>query len=201
MVHEIGHAWMNYATDTMLSRGVAHWPASDLASGRMGLNAEGSGFNWQIIPIGDGNYRLQTPAWPPTIKSLEFRPLELYIMGLLPADSVTPALILPSTVNPYTITEGMITTATSYSIDSYIAAHGTRVPAFSASPKEFALATVVLSYGRLLSSVEMAYFDFLAAQTESEVELPSSVLGFASGVSWPFWIITGGRARLRSRID
>lgn len=67
-------------------------------------------------------------------------------------------------------------TATPHTTESYIAAHGSRDPAVSSSPKEFTLAIVVLSYGRLLSESELAFFDAVAGRAESACSAPE-ILG------------------------
>ena len=199
MVHEIGHTFINYATAPILKTGVPHWPLSSLASGVMGFSVPGSrageDFPWVVTPQADGSYRIFSQAVTHT-----YTDWDLYLMGLAPASSVSPALILPSTLSASAITEGMPTTATSYTIAEYIAAHGTRVPSEATAPKDFNVAYVVLSYGRLLSPAEMAFFNANAARAESTAGLPSSV-GFSGGTTVPFYLATGGRARLHARLQ
>jgi hypothetical protein len=201
LAHEIGHAWINFATDPILRSGVPHWPLSNLANESvMGLSIGGQGgaggsFPWGLTAVGNGSYRLdlRTPA-------NQYTTWDLYLMGLLPPDSVTPAVILPSTLNPSALTPGQITTATTYTIGAYVAVHGTRTPTYASRQTDFAIAMVVLSYGRLLSPSEMAYYDAVAARAESAVSLPLTT-GFAQGLSPTFWVVSGGRARIRSRLN
>jgi hypothetical protein len=199
MVHEIGHTFINYATAPILKTGVPHWPLSSLASGVMGFSLPGSrageDFPWVITPQPDGSYKIFSQAVTHT-----YTDWDLYLMGLVPASSVSPALILPSTLSASAITDGMATTATTYTIAEYIAAQGARVPSEATAPRDFNVAYVVLSYGGLLSPSEMAFFNANAARAESTIGLPSSV-GFSGGTAVPFFLATGGRARLHARLQ
>jgi len=86
-VHETGHQWINFLTLPILRSGSPHWPISSLARGIMGFSipptGEGGQFPYNLIPLPNGDYRVeQTPALD------EFTDLDLYLMGLLPADQV-----------------------------------------------------------------------------------------------------------------
>lgn len=200
--HEVGHDWINFATDPTLHVGSPHWPMSSIASESVmgfsigGQGGEGGMFPFALDPLGNGNVRIRSRA-----ASTVFSPWDLYLMGLLPSDSVPSAYVLPPSLPFSSLVSGLETPATTYTIAQYVAAHGARVPAYGSSPTEFTIATVVLSYGRLLSASEMAYFDAAASRIESTTAFQVTT-GFATAAtSSPFFVATGGRARLHARLD
>ncbi len=198
LIHETGHAWINYATgDPILAPGVAHWPPSTMAHGVMGFSlagGEGGQFPWLLTPIGGGMVRINLVA-----QSDRFTPLDLYVMGLLPPDSVDTMYVLPVTLDPNTLTDGMTSPAATYTIGDYLASQGVRVPASAAAPKAFATAVIVLTYGRLMTTSEMAYFNAAAARAETSVALRSTT-GLITVEAPGFRRATGGRATLRTRL-
>ena len=198
-IHEIGHCWINYATDPVLAAGGVHWPLSTMALGVMGFSIPGSGaggqFPWALTPIGAGGM-VRIDAATPTD---HFTPLDLYVMGLLSADVVPPMYVLPSTVDANAIVPGMVSPATTYTIADYLAGQGVRVPASTTAPRAFTGAVVVLSYGRLLTPSEMAFFDAAVARAETRVAL-RAVSGLATVDASGFFLATGGRATLRTSL-
>lgn len=198
MIHETGHAWINFATaDPVLASGVTHWPASTMALGAMGVSlagGEGGGFPYSLTSVGSGLVRVDA-ATP----SDRFTPLDLYVMGLLPPDSVPPMYVLPSTWVPTLPFVSGTFPATTYTIANYVASQGVRVPASGTAPHAFATAVVVLTYGRLMTPSEMAFFDAAAARAETTVSL-RSVAGRATVDASGFFLATGGRATLRTRL-
>ncbi len=199
MIHEMGHAWINFAsTDTVLASGVPHWPASTMALGAMGFSIPGSGaggaFPWSLTPNGVGTVRINRAT-----ASDRFTPLDLYVMGLLPPDSVPVMYVLPATADPNSFVDGMTSAATSYTIADYIASQGVRTPASTAAPRAFATAVIVLTYGRLMTRSEMAFFDAAASRAETSVAL-RAVTGLTTVDASGFFLATGGRATLRTRL-
>ncbi len=198
MIHEVGHAWINHATDAVFGVGAPHWPASTMAGGAMGFSIPGSNqggsFPWSLTSLGDGTVRINAIT-----NSDRFTPLDLYLMGLLPPDSVPPMYVLPATANPNAFTDGMISPATTYTIADYIAGQGPRLPSSATAARQFATAVVVLSYGRLLTPSEMAFFDHASARAETTVPVPA-VAGRWSVIASGFFLATGGRATLRTRL-
>ena len=198
-IHEHGHAWVNFATDPVLRAGSPHWPLSTMAHGIMGFSVGGAGgeggsFPWLLTPLGDGTVRVT--ADPPPIM---FTPLDLYVMGLLSPDSVPANLILPPSTGANSLATGQILPATTYTINDYIAGMGARVPPSTTSQKQFATACVVLSYGRLLTPSEMAFFDYASARAETRTPL-TTVDGLATETAPGFFLATGGRATLTTRL-
>ncbi|GMV07273.1 MAG: hypothetical protein AMXMBFR53_35480 [Gemmatimonadota bacterium] len=140
--HELLHTWAAYLP-LGLSVG-SHWSAT-LLRNRSGFGHAGA---------------------------CRFGPLELYLAGLLPPDSVTGAL-----------------TATGTTIHDIVSAAGPRTPAWPDAPRHFTVATVV-STRAALSRAELAYYDFLAR----EYGKASSPLGVT------FEAATEGRASLDTRV-
>jgi hypothetical protein len=198
-VHEIGHRWMNFLSNTALAPGISHWPISSLASGVMGFSIPSSGaggtFNSSFLANGDGTYRLV-----PAADTGGYNDLELYLMGLLPKDSVGPHIVFQNQAQfPLASGASAAGPVTTLTVDDIIAVHGARNPAYGAAQTNFRLATLVLSSGRLLSADEMAFFEHMAARGEATLRLRYTS-GFANGSSKPFYVATGGRARLTTTL-
>jgi hypothetical protein len=158
-----------------------------------GSNVGGT-FPWQLTPVGGGNVRVNR-ADPAEV----FSPLDLYVMGLLPADSVPDSYVLAPSVNVTTLADGVVVPGAAYTVAQYIAAHGARAPASGIAPREFAAAVVVLSVGRLLTPTEMAFFDHASARGETTVPLDAFV-GRVRKLAAGLLTATGGRATLRTRL-
>src|SRR6185369_3398045 len=91
--HEFGHQWISYLNLTPLASAIPHWPLSTMASGTMGYSlAGGAGgtFSCSIVPDGSGIRLVSKPNEP------VFGDLDLYLMGLLPADQVGEQIVLAS---------------------------------------------------------------------------------------------------------
>jgi hypothetical protein len=112
-------------------------------------------------------------------RSDHYNDFELYLMGLLPADSVQPRQI----------------GANGITIDDVITRHAARTPAWPATQNEFTLAAVFV-YHRLLTPAELALFDFLVAEFGMAAPRP----GRTDPRTFTFVEATGGRARMTTRI-
>ena len=198
MVHEIGHRWINYSRDSVLGAGGAHWPLSTMGLGVMGISIPGSGaggqFPWSLTPLGDGTVRVNR-ATP----SDHYTPLDLYLMGLIPPDSVPAVQVLSPTTTFNALTDGMILPATTFTVADYIAANGERVPSRANAQRDFTMACLVLTYGRLLTASEMAFFDAACARGETRTVL-TTVDGLATEQASGFYLATGGRATLTTKL-
>ncbi len=126
LTHELAHRWVAYV-GSPLANDSGHWNAGtlDRATSALG-DAVGCVFN----------------------------DLELYLSGLLPADSVADPL-----------------TQAGYTVDQLLAAQGPRSPAFGDAPTSFTIGFVVVSEAPL-SDFEIAWFDHMAG----EYTAPSSAL-------------------------
>ncbi|HEU0051755.1 MAG TPA: hypothetical protein VFQ39_01215, partial [Longimicrobium sp.] len=198
--HEIGHQWINFLRlDPTLAKGAPHWPISTLAYGIMGWSlpgGAGGSFPYRLDANGDGTYRVTRVAEPK-----EFNTMELYLMGLLPADSVGEFVVFENQDQLAELRAGgtLRGPVRTLRASDVIALHGPRKPAYGQAQKDFRLAVIVLSRGRLLTHTEMAFFDHLAARGEATTELPYAQ-GLVFGIAKPFGPATGGRARLTTRL-
>lgn len=196
--HELGHQWINFLPLPVLAAGTPHWPVSSLASGTMGLSIPGSGaggdYNCTLTPVAAGLQMGQAPA--PRV----FKDLDLYLMGLLPSSQVathyvfanqSTAASVPCTG---TLPYGMFNAIT---INDVIALAGARNPPYPAKT-DFTVAVIVVS-DALLSPEGMALYDWFARRAEARDAVQAHV-GLVTVPSAPFYLQTGTRATLASRI-
>lgn len=195
-VHDIAHRWINYLTRPSLATGRPHWPLSDLAYGIMGwqspITHDDSIFPFDVSPQTNGTYILRGLDTPRL-----FNDMELYLMGLLPGDSVLPHIVFlnqnqQGQVRSGGVLQGPVDTVT---IAKIAAQDGARVPAAGSAPRRFQMVTIVLSRNGLLSRDEMSYFDYQAARGERETALPYFT-GQARGTTLPFYAATSARGTL-----
>jgi hypothetical protein len=195
MSHEIGHRWMSFLDNPVLVSGVPHWPISDIAIGIMGYSGagrQGSHFPFSVIPVSGDIHQMVNSS-----RSREFNDLELYLIGLIPDSEVPTYVVFRDQGIPVTAgSQGEVDTIT---IQEIIAVNGPRVPDSLVSQKDFGLGTIVLSQGRMLSAGEMAFFDHMAARGEANTELFFTE-GFSSGFTKPFFLATGQRATLTTKL-
>lgn len=195
-VHEIGHRWMVFLDNEEFEGSGSHWPISSIARGVMGFSGfqgQGSPFPFEVVHVEGDTYELQCAE-----AGLEFNDLELYLMGLLPPEDVGEHVVFDDQAIVRDC--GERGTASPLTIDDVLAVHGTRDPPVGEAQTDFRLATIVLSYGSLLDEDELAYFHHMAERGEAREEL-SFTSGFAFGTTKPFFLATGGRATLSTRIQ
>jgi hypothetical protein len=190
--HEMGHQWINFLSGTLFQSGIPHWPLSDVASGVMGFNIPGSrvggNFPYKLTPEGE-NYRLSFTSFVPS-----FNDLELYLMGLLPADSVKTHFVF-NNQNQTPMSNGLLYgPITTISINNLVSLIGERIPNFNSSLKKFRIATIIIS-DSLLSDTEMSFYFFFAKRAEFKTTVPFCS-GFLNGIAKPFYVSTGGRGEL-----
>lgn len=190
--HEIGHRWLAYLNreEFRLTSG-GHWLLSTISDGVMGyssgLNGQGQTIPGAMIPAGSGFRFLCGPApYVPT-----FNDVELYAMGLLPADSVGEHLVFLDQSQANSPTCGTVLHGPFREIDveDIIEEYGEREPAYPNTPREFRLGTVVVSRGRLLDEAEMSWYEHVARLGESQSPDVAS-----------FYRLSGGRGRLVTRL-
>jgi hypothetical protein len=83
-------------------------------------------------------------------------------------------------------------------VDAVITACGPRVPASTNAQKTFRCATVVLSE-QLLDAYAMSFYDWFARRGEAKQRL-SYASGFSTGTCNPYYLATGGRAVIFTKI-
>ncbi len=195
----VGERWMNFTRVGTLTAGRPYWPLSSLAYGIMGMgdgsSTQSIAFPYRLTAVTNG-YRLDQIE-PPT----EFNDFELYLMGLLPPEQVRSGIVFRDQGLIRQVRNGAVIAGPVDSVRSndIIAVEGPRNPPASTAPRTFRLATVVLSRGRLLTGAELSFFDHMAARGEAESVLPYA-MGFARGETRPFFLATGQRARLVTRL-
>jgi hypothetical protein len=154
-------------------------------------------FRWELVPQPDGTYNVRSAAAPRS-----FNDFELYLMGLLPGDSVRPHIVFLNQNQRAELRNGGVLRppTDTVSVAEWAAQDGARSPAYPQAQDSFRMATVVLSRGRLLTRDELAFYNTLAGRAESEIELVT--VSFTSRLNTlPFFLATGGRARLMSRLE
>jgi hypothetical protein len=197
--HETGHQWINYLPVDPFAPGRPHWPASSMAAGTMGFSIGGSGgqggdFNCRIVDQG-GVVQLM-----PQTESKTFGDFDLYLMGLVPPESVQPQIVLSGLTNPPACTGQTYTGAVArVSINDIIAGAGPRVPAAADAPKRYRAATILVSRDGLVSRETMWLYSWFTARAELETATAIHE-GFVKSVGNPFFRMTGGRASIDTRL-
>ncbi len=197
--HETGHQWVEFLDLPAIKTGRPHWPYSSLASGIMGFSIPGSGaggeFACTLTPEA-GGVRLTPRVGPPV-----FTDLDLYLMGLLPPEQVGEHLIFADqsqapSCNGQLYTAAMI----KVNIGDVIAQQGARFPVATTSGKNFRIATVIVSEKSLLDENAMNYFSYFTKR--AEVTTDTFVHnGFTKRTEKPFFVSTGGRATLTTKVS
>jgi MYXO-CTERM domain-containing protein len=189
---ELGHAWGSFVyysesggpwTTNLLGRSNAHWSFY--------LNSGGSpmqGHQW--VDNGDGTFTAQKTD------VFVYSDLDLYLMGLLPAEDVEPWFVLE---NPYdcfdaaagddvcappqafqfeaeTYTVGA--TRRDVGIEDVIAVEGPRTPAWPEAPSEFDVSFLLVKRpGEVLDEGELAALDVIVARSIELFEVQTRGLG------------------------
>ncbi len=203
VLHELAHRWMNLSTLQSLRNHQPHWPISTLAFGIIGYtddddaSADETVFRWELTPQANGTYTVRAAADRPRA----FNDFELYLMGLLPPDSVSSHIVfLNQNQEGQLRTGGVLSGATdTVTVAKWAARDGVRSPAYPQAPRSFRVATIVLSRGGLLTRDELSFFNAMAIRAESEAALPS-IIGTTRFMTLPFYVATGGRGRLITRL-
>lgn len=199
-IHEIAHRWVNHSTHSLLSPGRPHWPLSSIAHGIMGWHDPVTNaalpFAFEITRQENGTHLLTATETPRS-----FNDLELYFIGLLPADSVRTHYVFANQNQREQVRNSGVLSGgvDSIRVGDIVARDGERAPSAAAAPREFRIATIVLSRAGLLSQDEMSFFEYMAARGEQRTALPVSD-GLVRGTTLPFFIATGGRATLVTQL-
>lgn len=199
-LHEIGHQWINYIAGPKLPllQGITpHWPISSMARGIMGYQCcgmlEGLDFPYDFQNLGGGNYRLSNQTGNST-----YSDMDLYLMGLMPADQVGPNFVFPNQ-NQALCHGCTLTGAQPFQAADIIAAYGARVPAYAAAPKVFRMAAVVAG-STPLSDTELLFLDAFAARGSLTTPV-GYTSGYSSGTALPFYLATNGRGCLLTALE
>ncbi len=200
--HELGHQWINYLPFAPLNYVLPHWPLSDLASGIMGFadteGGQGLQFPCAVTPVAGG------ATLAPRYDAPVFTDLDLYLMGLLPADHVGPHVVFPRGTQSSDLFSvcgggtwvGQLQTVT---IADIVRQAGARVPDAAHSPHSFRVATIIVSPDGLLSRETMAFYSYFAQRAAATKETLYHS-GFEKGMAKPFFLSTRGLGTLDARI-
>lgn len=203
MDHELGHTWGMDIGDSslgLIDGSTGHFVALSDLGGQMGGYYLSPGYfdnpgsfdpdrrAGHFAANGDGSWRLI-----PNTEILPYSPLELYVMGLIPASEVPPIHILesPDFTDPEHIQAQIVRTVT---IEDILRVEGgERIPSVADSQKDFNLAFIVtqdVSY----NEAAYAFFSILSMELMSK-DGPDKRTSNA-----PFYWATGGRATLNTRL-
>jgi hypothetical protein len=165
----------------------------------MGFSIPGSGaggsFSYTFTPSG-ANYVVGTDV---AINHSTFNMMELYLAGLA-APSEVPTYFVLNNQNQ-TLTSGQILAPAEFTLvnlSDVVAVRGSRVPDSANSQKTFRCATIILSE-QLLDAYAMSFYDFFTRRIEAKATQTYSD-GLATGTSNPWFLATGRRSIIFSRI-
>jgi hypothetical protein len=158
VLHETVHQWAAYLAPSLGLSGGAHWNYNSSVGGVAG------GCLWH--DTGNGTFTSQG-HWGYLGK---LAPIELYLMGLLPAANVPP-LVWSENGSQAFCTPGTAITGPFHVVDinQIVATHGPRAPGPGGAPSLLRMAVIVTSQGRLLNPLEMTLYNRLAQQIEGEI--------------------------------
>jgi len=144
--HELLHQWVSYT------------------SGSLGLtSSDGSHY----LSACSANSLVGGTRWTPTtnaafltdcVDSDHAPPLDKYMMGFYPGSSVPPLYIATNGAGCYSF----VTNYRTVTISDIQAMHGVRTPTPANAQKNFALCFIAESFGRLLTTTELTFYDTLA---------------------------------------
>jgi hypothetical protein len=188
--HEMGHAFCCFIKNTPLSSGSPHWPLSSAAFAVMGGNGNpgSNAGNMKLTPLGNGSYRVdaQSPYGG-------FSNLDLYLLGLGDSSQVEPQFVFTDQTQHVSVGATLVGPTTPVTIRDIVAANGLRPLEYSGTPIVYHDALVVVSRGRLLTPLEMTYFDLAAQRGEATTSFDNQFLT-------PFFVNTRGRGILVTKL-
>ncbi|HQH41067.1 MAG TPA: hypothetical protein PK825_04930 [Bacteroidales bacterium] len=209
MKHELCHRWANYIRSTyQLIANVeyevfAHWGFSDV-NGMLGgfdrttvkTNIAGNS-KWYCAPNINSSELWEPQGATMGIEDKTYAPLELYLMGLIPAEEVPDVTFysgLSQISNPdYSLADGYFAaeTAQTWSIQDFITRIGERVPAYPNTQREFRILTVILTKEpREIQSNEWTLVNEMLVKMSYEG-------ADSDNASLNFWEATLGKATLK----
>jgi hypothetical protein len=164
-----------------------------MATGTMGFSIGGNGgeggeFTCNVVD--DGTTVKLLPG-SQTDEPL-FNDFDLYLMGMLPAESVHPQVVLTGATSPPPCNGQTFTgQVTRVDVNTIIASAGRRMPDAETAPKDFRAATILVSRDGLVSAETMALYSWLTERAELTQSTPIHV-GFVKANGNPFYVQTRG---------
>lgn len=164
-VHEMLHQWGVYTDFSFgLNDGTAHYNVNTSVGSILG------GTTWE--PNGDGSFKVLNTG----NRGGAYRasPLDLYLMGLIDASELPPIYVAnPATFDLFKKQAGepvlpseIIDMVTA---DEIIARHGARTPGPAGAQKDFRIAFVGETGGRLMNPTELTYYQIMAEHLTKQV--------------------------------
>jgi len=201
--HELLHHWAVYLNPKLNLDYGYHWNTIEFPSSGFGSGAPKNHF----YQYNDSIYR----GYNDEIFTSYYNSLELYLMGLVPFDSVIFPIktlvnfkflgwITDDAINAYKPSLIMECTADSIHYltrSEYLKYMPLRDPDYSASQKDFKMALIIIS-DRLLTAKEMAYYNYQMKENEKrepQVFSPSDYMGIN------FYNATKGRGTLTTKLS
>ncbi|MCG3137110.1 MAG: hypothetical protein HJJLKODD_00953 [Phycisphaerae bacterium] len=212
-LHELAHNWAAYldGPESLLAQvsasPVAHWGFTSVGGALGGWDPQ------TLEPLAVDRFRVCSPSpferFSPAgyaNDNIPYAPLELYLMGLIPADEVPPIEVA---INPVVSSsdgqcseiyaDGMETVT----IDEIVADNGARVPAAEEAPTQFQLGVMLIS-DHYLDEQEWQYYEEALLCLEASGSCGRLVEGVTSiagqqpiFIPLSFYEATGGRAELQ----
>ena len=203
--HEIGHQWSSFLGNPYSN--CAHWGFCSMANGTMGLdltaanNCQGLEFQYELVAVPNSTlYQFQSiNDFNP-----KFSDLDLYLIGLLPPESVNPFMVVNDQAKALSdYLNGQITNnqyaITTYTINDIILQFGSRNPVSVNATKDFKVLTIVLS-PEVLNNEEIAFYNYFSKR--AELKIPTEVHeGFSYTTDNPFYVNTRGLGTINTAFE
>ena len=170
ITHEMQHQWASY-TRTPLTDGSNHYHYLSGVASLLG------GFAW--LEHGEGTFTRDCDQGRNGAYHAD--PLDLYLMGLIAGSSVPPLRI--SSPPGGGLSDQIISSSTSTTVADIAAIHGARTPGPATAKRDYSMAFVIESNGRLLDATERTFYDRLAEHYTHT--LPAQAPDPYVGANWP----------------
>ena len=201
-IHELGHQWINFLTFAPLASAIPHWPVSTMASGVMGFSIGGAGGEGGSFTCDAAVNQSGAVVLNPRPNAPAYNDLDLYLMGLLPADQVRPQAVFVDQNGALSLNCAGQTYAgaiTPVSVQDVTSRYGARNPPVGQAPNRFSVATILVTRDGLAQQEAMWLYSWFADR--AELRVPVAIhSGFLKQTGMPFYVATGQRASLDMRI-
>jgi hypothetical protein len=193
--HELLHQWAAFLNSNLYLTYSAHWGAVEFASSGFGSGFQRNNFyHYQ-----DNIYR----GYSDDNYTSKYNSLELYLMGLLPFDSVSFPIktlvnftylgyLLDQSVTPSRYVMELSADSIHYvSRAEYLQSMLLRDPNYLQSQRDFKMALIVVS-NRLLTPKEMAYYNYNMKEVEETIPHTNYL---------NYYNATGGRSTIKTKLS
>ena len=197
--HEIAHYWGNYGV--IPTTEFYHWGYSNVGGFIGGYD--------EITYLGNKIYQgsyVKDNAFADNSITHKYGNLELYLMGLIPANELRPIIVAENPkvgVGDLNEIAGRFSadTLTTIQPDEFIGTWGERFPSFENSQKEFKMLILIVSNKNV---VEMEKDEEKSRSLGQDIEVFSdigSIEDIKNNDTYSFWRATGGRATMETKIS